>query len=121
MDTPATRLTLLAMMQAEPADEGAWREFRKRYGPKIAEWCRKQKLPKADVEELTQNVIVQLFRARSFKYDSNRGRFRAYLFTVTKRAIAEWYRQKAKQANSRNGDLLYALPDEDDLLTRLEK
>jgi RNA polymerase sigma factor (sigma-70 family) len=122
METPATRLTLLAMLQAEPTNDAAWAEFVTRYGPKVAQWCRAQRLAPELVEELTQEVLVSLFQGlKSFRYDPNKGRFRAYLYTVTRHTIARWFKKSAREPRTSMDDALRLVPAaEDDLFKRLQ-
>ena len=121
MDTPSTRITLLALLRAEPTDQDAWSEFVTRYGPKVAEWCRAQRLAPSQVEELTQDVLTSLFQAfKIFQYDAQKGRFRAYLYTVTRRAIARWHKRAARVPKTSMEDVLSLVPAEDDLFERLD-
>lgn len=122
MDTPATRLTLLALLQAEDTNDVAWNDFVGRYGPKVAEWCRQQRLLPNQVEELTQDVLVNLFHhIRTFQYDPQKGKFRAYLRTITRNAIGNWRKRAARAHRQPDGEALADLAAQDDLLVRLER
>ena len=121
MDTPSTRITLLALLRAEPADQNAWSEFVARYGPKVAQWCREQRLAPSQVEELTQDVLTNLFQAfKTFQYDARKGRFRAYLYTVTRRTIAGWHKRALRAPKTSMEETLQLVPAGDDLLVRLD-
>src|SRR5262245_30445388 len=74
---PLTSTTLLRRLQHEPADQEAWAEFVRRYGPQVYRWCRRWRLQEADAEDVTQAVLVRLSaRMRTFSYDPVRS-FRA--------------------------------------------
>src|SRR5262245_31851441 len=77
--TPSTSTTLLGRLRQEPADQAAWAEFVRCYGPQVYSWCRRWRLQEADAEDVTQAVLVRLTeRMRTFTYDPARS-FRAYL------------------------------------------
>jgi RNA polymerase sigma factor (sigma-70 family) len=85
-----TRLSLLARLQQQPDDQGAWAEFVDRYAPRILGWCRQRQLQDADARDVTQNVLLKLAaKMRSFRYDAS-GSFRAWLKTVTHHAWSDY-------------------------------
>jgi hypothetical protein len=55
-----TRLSLLSRLRKDPQDSSAWDEFVGRYGPRIEAWCRRWGLQEADVQDVTQTVLVRL-------------------------------------------------------------
>src|SRR4051794_25181714 len=66
---PATSASLLIRLQQAPADQDAWLEFLRRYGPRIHNWCRRWGLQEADAQDVTQNVLLKLTRAmQAFRY-----------------------------------------------------
>src|SRR5262249_42232340 len=74
-----------------PMDNGAWKTFVQRYGPKISGWCRQRGLKRGGVEEVTQIVLVKLVQAlRKFTYHPRKGRFRGWLKVVTDNAVADY-------------------------------
>ncbi|WP_435022185.1 RNA polymerase sigma factor [Tundrisphaera sp. TA3] len=79
----STSLTLLGRLREAPRDEAAWAEFVQGYAPAISRWCRAWGLQPADVEDVTQVVLLKLARSMAtFRYDPSRS-FRAYLKTLT--------------------------------------
>ena len=79
----STSLTLLGRLGEAPRDEAAWAEFVRGYAPAIGRWCRTWGLQAADVEDVTQLVLLKLARTMAtFHYDPSRS-FRAYLKTLT--------------------------------------
>lgn len=90
-----TRGTLLSRVR-DLNDAEAWREFVADYGPLILKWCDKHGLQPADSADVVQDVLARLVTAmRSFEYAPGRGRFRAWLKTVTQNAITDF--AKARQ------------------------
>ena len=81
----------------DPTDNGAWRTFVLRYGPKIAGWCRQWRLQEADAADVTQNVLTMLVRRlRTFAYDPQKGTFRGWLKTVTDHAVQDYVKSKKR-------------------------
>ncbi len=58
-----TNAGLLERVRQEPIDQAAWETFVAYYGPKIRGWCRQRGLQAADVEDVTQDVLLRLARA----------------------------------------------------------
>lgn len=86
--SPSTSSSLLERLQHNPADQEAWRELVRRYGPLVLTWCRHWRLQENDAQDVTQHVLTILAeRMRTFRYDPS-GSFRAYLKTLARYA---WY------------------------------
>ena len=93
-----THVSLLARLSAG-TDLTAWQDFQTRYGDLIRAVCVRQGLQAADVDDVFQDVLVSLSRAmEQFRYDPERGRFRAYLRTVVTNAISRRWRQTQSAA-----------------------
>jgi RNA polymerase sigma-70 factor (ECF subfamily) len=123
MADSATSLTLINRLRQPASDDEAWRELVLRYGPKILEWCRHQHLQEADAQDVTQAVLLKLVeRMRAFEYDPAKGKFRAWLQTLTHHA---WYdamvrrRQTGGSGDSAIQEQLESIPARDDLVRRL--
>ena len=115
-----TRATLLFRLRTSPNDPCAWTEFVQCYGRKIFAWCRAWGLQDADVQDITQTVLLNLTgHLRNFEYNSS-GCFRAWLKTVTHHA---WQDYLKKQRRFRPGesadDLLATVESRNDLAKRL--
>jgi RNA polymerase sigma-70 factor (ECF subfamily) len=84
---PDTRATLLARLQ-NPADAEAWREFVRLYASVVYGFARRRGLQDADAADLMQEVLrsVAAYAGR-LDYDPRRGRFRNWLFTVTRNKL----------------------------------
>ena len=88
-DGSVTSPSLLGRLAREPSDQDAWREFVRRYGPRIHAWCRAWGVGGADAEDLTQVVLTRLTaRMRHFAYDPSRS-FRGWLRALTRNACCD--------------------------------
>ena len=119
----STSTTLLRRLRQEPADEAAWVEFVRLYGPQVYRWCRQWRLPGAGAEDVTQAVLARLCaRMRTFSYDPA-GSFRAYLKTVARYAWCDFL-QSCQKPGAGSGDsavlqALQAVEAGEDLVQRL--
>ena len=123
--TPSTSTTLLGRLRQDPADQAAWAEFVRRYGPQVYRWCRTWRLQEADAEDVTQAVLVRLSaRMRTFTHDPARS-FRAYLMTLARYAWCDFL-ETSKQPGAGGGGsdvlgMLETVEAGDDLVRRLNE
>ncbi|MEL6108549.1 MAG: sigma-70 family RNA polymerase sigma factor [Planctomycetota bacterium] len=96
-DHSVTSLTLLNRLRADPNDREAWDRFIRIYGSRIDAWCRRWKLQEADVQDVTQNILLKLAKQFGrFEYDPGRS-FRSWLKTVTESALRDFASARGKQ------------------------
>ena len=90
----STRASLLLRIR-NAEDQTAWATFVEIYTPLVWGLCRRYGLQDADAADLAQEVMLTVAKAiRTFEYDSQRGSFRAWLLTVTRRKLHNfWSRQ----------------------------
>ncbi len=126
-ETPGSRTspTLLGRLRQQPSDQAAWEEFVERYGRLILAWCRQVRLQDADIEDITQIVLVKLaHKMRTFAYDPSRS-FRGWLRTLTSHAWSDFVeaRQRAGRGTGDSAveERLHTQPARDDLVARLEE
>jgi RNA polymerase sigma factor (sigma-70 family) len=82
-----TRPSLLVRIR-DPHDAASWRSFVELYTPPVLRYCRLRGLQDADAADVTQEVMAQVARSmRSFRYSPDRGRFRDWLGTITRRKV----------------------------------
>ena len=123
--TPSTSTTLLRRLRQDPADQAAWVEFVRRYGPEVYRWCRHWRLQEADAEDVAQAVLVRLSaRMRTFARDPARS-FRAYVRTLARYAWCDFL-ETSKQPGAGGGGsdvrrLLETVEAGNDLVRRLDE
>jgi RNA polymerase sigma factor (sigma-70 family) len=82
-----TRPSLLLRIR-DVCDAEAWQTFVTIYAPLVYQYALRRGSQHADAADLTQDVMVEVARAiRSFEYQPERGRFRHWLLTVTRRML----------------------------------
>jgi RNA polymerase sigma-70 factor (ECF subfamily) len=122
---PATSITLLERLRQQPADQAAWAELVRRYGPLVYRWARRWHLQESDAQDVTQAVLVRLAeKMHSFHYDPS-GSFRAYLKTLARFAWLDFL-QTRKQPGAGSGgsevlELLASVEAGDDLAQQLHE
>ena len=119
----STRVTLLHRLNTNPSDQLSWAEFVRVYGPAIRGWLLHWGLQEADVQDVTQNVLLRLTaKLPQFKYDPARS-FRGWLRTLTQHAWKDFIAEQ--QAGVRgSGDtgvlsMLHTVEARDDRKGRL--
>src|SRR5688572_10695281 len=119
-----TGATLFALLE-RPGESGAWSQFVERYRPIIFQWCKSRGWQDADADDVAQEVLGKFAKvAGGFTYDPTKSGFRAWLRTVTRHALADLARDKARTPNSgdaRTQMLLDMLQSADDLEGQLDE
>jgi RNA polymerase sigma-70 factor (ECF subfamily) len=86
-DSPLTRASLLVQLR-DGANQVAWQEFVKVYGPIVYGFARKRGLQDADAADLMQDVMRSVSNAIGrLDYDRRQGTFRGWLFTITRNKV----------------------------------
>jgi RNA polymerase sigma-70 factor (ECF subfamily) len=90
---PSTPYSLL--IAARDGQPEAWNRFVHLYGPLIYRWVRRTGLQSSDAADITQDVLMSVSKDLS-KFDPTRAavKFRAWLWTITRRRIADSYRNQ---------------------------
>ena len=95
----ATRASLILRIR-DARDGSAWETFLETYVPLVYRYCRRRGLQDSDAADVTQEVMVQVARsARSFEYRPERGRFRDWLGTITRRTLSNHF-QRARRTDA---------------------
>src|SRR5690348_8122628 len=90
-DLPLTRASLLVQIR-DGANQVAWQEFVKLYGPVVYGFARKRGLQDADAADLMQDVMRSVSAAIGrLDYDRNQGTFRGWLFTITRNKMFNFF------------------------------
>jgi RNA polymerase sigma-70 factor (ECF subfamily) len=105
-DTPSslsTRPSLLLRLR-DPADQASWGTFVDTYAPLVYRYARRRGLQDADCADVTQDVMVEAARCLgSFEYQPERGRFRNWLGTLTRRKLARFFRKSSRGGSAKGG------------------
>ena len=99
-----TRPSLLVRIR-DPQDAASWRQFVELYTPPVLRYCRLRGLQDADAADVTQEVMAQVARSmRSFRYAPERGRFRDWLGTITRRKVNRHLAKRNLGTSGAGGD-----------------
>jgi RNA polymerase sigma-70 factor (ECF subfamily) len=117
-----TSISLMDQLRQSPRNAEAWDRFIRRYRPQIYGWCRTWGLQEADAEDVAQEVIAKLAsKMASFQYDRSRC-FRAWLKTITQRALSDFIANRSRVVGDQSITLLLEnLEARADLERRIEE
>jgi RNA polymerase sigma-70 factor, ECF subfamily len=92
--------------RAKARDGEAWRRLAHLYGPLVYRWCRRKGLPRADAEDLVQEVFLTVAtKLQTFRREGEGDTFRGWLWTITRNKIGDWIRSHRQETrNSRDGE-----------------
>lgn len=79
---------------AQAGDREAFFTLYERYLQRVTNRVR-SKVPRQDVEDVTQDVFVAL--VRSLDHYEQRSRFNTWVYTITSRQIADYYRRRQRK------------------------
>lgn len=96
MTTPRTRQTLLEKLR-DRYDEASWVEFQETYGPYIMRILRALHMNSHDRDDLHQNIMLIAWKSLpKFNYQPEKGSFRAWISTVTRRECGHFIKKRQK-------------------------
>jgi RNA polymerase sigma-70 factor (ECF subfamily) len=116
-----TRQSLL--LRAQTGDEAAWKDLTDLYRPLILGWLRRQSVPGSDHDDLSQDILLAVFRyLPSFRHSGNRGSFRSWLRTIVCHRTCDYWRARNSgtlaTGDSSVAEALRQLEDPDSELNR---
>ena len=102
-EQPRTRPSLLVRIR-DACNSDAWSEFVAIYSPLVYRYSRRRGLQSTDAADVTQEVFRAIARSiRRFEYDPGRGRFRAWLITVTRSKLRDFLARREGEAQGAGG------------------
>jgi RNA polymerase sigma-70 factor, ECF subfamily len=97
-----TRQSLL--IRAQTGDEDAWKDLTDLYRPLIIAWLSRQGVPAADLEDLSQEVLLSVVKhLPSFGHSGNRGAFRSWLRTIVCSRTTDYWRASLARTPASGG------------------
>ena len=101
-DEWSTSLNLLDRVRAN--DSEAWKAMCNIYSPLIHGWARRAGLQDDDANDIVQDVFTSVSQGLNrFGYHNAGDSFRAWLWTISRNRIRDWFRKKSKSAASATG------------------
>jgi RNA polymerase sigma factor (sigma-70 family) len=102
-EQPKTRPSLLARLR-DVRNGDAWSEFVAIYSPLVYRYSRRRGLQSTDAADVTQDVFRAVARSMErFEYDPSRGRFRAWLITVTRSKLRDLLARRERESQGVGG------------------
>ena len=107
---PLTRPSLLVRIR-DAGDQEAWRQFVEVYAPLVYKFARRHGLQDADAADLTQDVLLAVTGAsKRLIYDPQRGTFRAWLYTVARNKLRNFFLARRRRRDDGDPQLLDEQP-----------
>jgi RNA polymerase sigma-70 factor (ECF subfamily) len=101
--TDTTSSRLLAGLKVQ--DGEAWHRLTEIYGPLVYYWCARGGVPSQDVADVFQEVFAAVWSGiEGFDHEPRRGRFRGWLWTITRNKICDHFRRLAQRPDLPGGD-----------------
>ena len=120
-----TSARLMAQVTQRPCDGAAWAEFVDIYGAQVLLWSRQQGLQEADARDVSQEILLRLWRhLANFTYDPSRS-FRDYLRKVAQTVWYDWNHDfnpgGVGEGGSQSLKQLDQVPTGDELVSHIEQ
>lgn len=117
-----TSISLLDRLRLQP-DAEAWQRLVDLYTPLLQRWLLHYGLPRADVEDLTQDVLTVLVRQLpDFQHNQRTGAFRHWLRTIVVRRLRDFWRSRRSRPLATGGsDFLQVLNELEDPASGLSR
>ncbi len=105
-DPYKTRQSLIERIQSENTTASSWEDFAESYRRFIYVALRNSGLNHHDCEEVVQRVIIKVWeKIARFKYNPGRGKFRYWLYRVSRNEMIDFIRSQ-EAYHKRNSELI---------------
>src|SRR5262249_57105980 len=116
-----TRQSLL--LRAQAGEANAWKDLTDLYRPLILGWLHRQGVPAADLEDLSQDVLLSVVKhLPAFEHSGHRGAFRSWLRTIVCSRTTDYWRATVASTPASGGSgamaALQQIADPDSELNR---
>jgi RNA polymerase sigma factor (sigma-70 family) len=96
MNSPRTRQTLLERLK-DRYDSKSWEEYQETYAPYIRRILQAMRMNSHDCDDLVQEIMIISWKSLpEFTYSPDKGSFRAWISTVTRREVGHFIRKRQK-------------------------
>lgn len=111
---PLTSPSLLLRIR-NPGDTESWQTFQEIYAPIIRAYCRRRAVQATDTDDIVQEVLSVVAKSiQTFEYSPEKGRFRAWLGTVTANELKSFISSRANRQSPTLSDGSFSqLPNAD--------
>lgn len=97
-----TSLTLVNLVKSD--DQNAWQTLFAIYSPLVRYWTRRAKIPQIDEDDVVQDVFRSVHAGISrFEKTEENGSFRAWIWTITRNKIRDYFRTRANKVVASGG------------------
>jgi RNA polymerase sigma-70 factor (ECF subfamily) len=108
-----TSLTLLERLGGKPTDQD-WQRLAHLYQPLLRAWLVRAAVPAADLDDLSQDILLVVFREVGSFDHRHAGAFRGWLKTILLNRVRNFFRSKGRHPQAEGGSAVL------DCLARLE-
>lgn len=100
-ETTSSQLLLRLKIQ----DAESWRRLTEIYGPLVYFWCGRYGLKAQDMADVFQEVFSAVWSGiEGFHHEPRRGRFRGWLWTITRSKISDHFRRRMQRLDASGGN-----------------
>jgi RNA polymerase sigma-70 factor (ECF subfamily) len=97
-----TSVSLLGRLTGAPTDDD-WRRLDELYQPLLRAWLARAGVPASDYDELTQEVLLVVFREIAGFEWRGQGAFRGWLRTILAHRVRDYFRRQKYQPTATGG------------------
>lgn len=100
------------LLRAQSGEARAWRDLADFYRPLILGWLGRRGVPMADLDDLSQEVLLSVFKhLPGFEHSGRRGAFRCWLRSIIASRAADYWRAPGAGTPAQGGSSAAALQE----------